>query len=98
MSQLAPGLWMWSFGAAAHDSAGSGATPKYAIWGAGALAAVIALILGVPADAAPALGTDPRLTVGNTVPGMGAEPAAADAGARLDGGRRDHRRHHRGAR
>ena len=73
VSQLAPGLWMWSFGAAAHDSAGGGATPKYAIWGAAALAALIALVLGFRRTPAPAFGTDPRLTVGNTVPGLGAE-------------------------
>jgi len=77
VSQLAPGLWMWSFGGAAHDTAGSGATPKYAIWGAGALAAVIALILAFRRAPAPALGIDPRVTVGNTVPGLGTEPLPA---------------------
>jgi len=77
VSQLAPGLWMWSFGGAAHDTAGSGETPKYAIWGAGALAAVIALILAFRRAPAPALGIDPRVTVGNTVPGLGTEPLPA---------------------
>jgi hypothetical protein len=80
VSQLAPGLWMWSFGAAAHDTAGGGATAKYAIWGASALAALIALVLGFRRTPSPAFGTDPRLTVGNTVPGLGAERLPATPG------------------
>jgi protein kinase-like protein len=86
VSQLAPGLWMWSFGAAAHDSAGGGATPKYAIWGAGAVAALIALLLGFRRAPAPAFGTDPRMTVGNTVPGLGADLPLPPARASTAGG------------
>jgi hypothetical protein len=68
VSQLAPGLWMWSFGAApsARDS-GAGSAPI--IWGLGALAAVVALFF---AFRAPAPGTpDARFPSGQTTMSAG---------------------------
>jgi Protein kinase domain len=48
VNQLAPGLWMWTYAAApsARDSASSAASTTTGIWGAGALAAVVALFFG----------------------------------------------------
>jgi len=81
VSRLAPGLWMWSFGAAAPDAASAGSTARYAIWGACALAAALALFFtwGLRRTPAPGSATDPRLTVGNTVPGLGGELPATPA-------------------
>ncbi len=89
VSQLAPGLWMWSYGAAPHDAASAGPTQKYTIWGVCALAAAVALFLGFRRSPAPALATDPRITVGNTVAGLGgALPStpARGSGAAITGG------------
>jgi hypothetical protein len=48
VSQIAPGLWMWTFAAApsARDSENAATTTKTTIWGLAALVALVALFLG----------------------------------------------------
>ena len=49
VSQLAPGLWMWTYAApaSARDSEASARSTKIALWGVAALGAIVALFLGL---------------------------------------------------
>jgi len=100
VSQLAPGLWMWTFGAApsAQDSATAAGTAPILIWGAGALAAVVALFFafrpappatpdGRFASGAMAFGgSNPGAAAPGATPGRGLGGARSQSGPRLSAG------------
>ena len=83
--QLAPGLWMWTFGGAgaAADSAGAATTTTAAIWGLAGLGVLVALFLGFrrsPAGASVAGSAEiSAAAFPGTTPGRGL-PAARSQG------------------